>query len=353
MTGIKRLIIFAVTLCMLLFCAACAPQAESAPPPDGAVVAPEKPDDGSDTPDNPDNPVKPNGGVLVAYFSYSGNTETVAEYIARYSGGTPVEIVAKQAYTPDDVDYNDYGSRCQTERRTDARPEIADETYDGIDIDEYATVIIGYPIWNGEEPMIIRTFIEHYAQLKGKTVYTFSTSGSTTPAALNAAMRARYSEIGFAGNLHFTRGTLANAERQVREWVKETGLSESDAEEPQSENIMYVKVNGEILTAELADNSTARALLAELALRDITVEMSDYGGFEKVGTPGVSLPRNDEYIRTEAGDLIWYSGQTFVIYYDTNAYTFTRLGKLKNVTAARLKSILGDGDVSVTLSLHK
>ncbi|MDE6398762.1 MAG: hypothetical protein K2L51_05520, partial [Clostridiales bacterium] len=225
MKGLKSLTAFVIALCIMLFCAACAPQSgmPSVQPPDGAVVTPENPEtpdppsnpdgNGAETPDTPNNPSKPtepaDGGVLVAYFSYTGNTRTVAEYIARYSGGTAAEITAKQPYTAADVNYNDYNSRCQTERRADARPEIADSAFEGIDMSEYATVIIGYPIWNGEEPMIIRTFIERYGELTDKTVYTFSTSSSSSPAALNAAMKTRYGETDFAGNLHFTRSTLA------------------------------------------------------------------------------------------------------------------------------------------------
>lgn len=174
---------------------------------------------------------------------------------------------------------------------------------------------------------------------------------SSSPSALNGAMKTRYGETNIADNLHFTSSTLSDAERRVREWLQDNGLLKAD--DTQTENIMYIKVNGTTLTAELADNSTARALAAELEKRDITIAMSDYGNFEKVGTLGVSLSRNDEYIRTEAGDLIWYQGRSFVIYYDTNAYTFTRVGKLKDVTGAQLRSILGDGDVTVTLSRNK
>ncbi len=123
--------------------------------------------------------------------------------------------------------------------------------------------------------------------------------------------------------------------------------------EKSEENIMYIKIGDNTLTAELADNSSADALKEMLSEGSITIEMSDYANFEKVGDLGKSLPRNDEQITTEAGDLILYQGNSFVIYYDTNSWNFTRLGKIKDISADELKNILGDGDVTVTLFLEK
>lgn len=131
-------------------------------------------------------------------------------------------------------------------------------------------------------------------------------------------------------------------------------VSDEAAEnEKTEENIMYIKIGDNILTAELADNSSADALNEMLSEGSVTIEMSDYANFEKVGELGKSLPRNDEQITTEAGDLILYQGKSFVIYYDTNSWSLTRLGKIKDVSADELRDILGDGDVTVTLSLEE
>lgn len=118
------------------------------------------------------------------------------------------------------------------------------------------------------------------------------------------------------------------------------------------DNVLYIHINERVLTANLVDNSSTRALVELLSDDNITINMSDYANFEKVGSLGTSLPRNDEPIRTEAGDLILYQGNQFVIYYDTNSWTFTRLGKIQNITQSELMSILGEGDVSITLSLE-
>ena len=107
------------------------------------------------------------------------------------------------------------------------------------------------------------------------------------------------------------------------------------------------------LTATLADNSSARAFYELLEKGPVTIKMSDYGNFEKVGPLGTSLPRNDTQITTSAGDIILYQGNQITIYYDTNSWSFTRLGKVDGVTQTELKKILGKGDVSAVFEILK
>ena len=112
-----------------------------------------------------------------------------------------------------------------------------------------------------------------------------------------------------------------------------------------------LKVDDTVFTATLADNSSAKALLELLAEGDITIQMEDYANMEKVGSLGKSLPRNDRPTITAPGDLILYQGHNLVIYYDKNSWNFTRLGKIEGVSGKDLLAILGQGDVTVTLSV--
>lgn len=120
-----------------------------------------------------------------------------------------------------------------------------------------------------------------------------------------------------------------------------------------TEQILYIKIENFVLEAQLVDNSSAKGLFELLEQGDITIQMNDYSNFEKVGEFGTSLPTNDEQITTEAGDLILYQGNKFVIYYDTNSWNFTRLGKIQNISQDDLKAILGDGGVTAVLTIHK
>jgi len=116
-------------------------------------------------------------------------------------------------------------------------------------------------------------------------------------------------------------------------------------------NLMNIQVGDRVLTATLVESSSVDALKQVLSKGPITINMHDYGSMEKVGSLGMDLPRNDEQITTEAGDIILYQGSAFVIYYAPNSWNFTRLGKINNVGAEELKEILGDGNVTITLSL--
>ena len=107
------------------------------------------------------------------------------------------------------------------------------------------------------------------------------------------------------------------------------------------------------LSATLADNSSAAAFYELLKKGAVAIKMRDYGNFEKVGSLGTSLPRNDTQITTTAGDIILYQGNQITIYYNTNSWNFTRLGKVDGVTQAELKKILGKGDVTAVFEILK
>ncbi len=107
------------------------------------------------------------------------------------------------------------------------------------------------------------------------------------------------------------------------------------------------------LTATLAANSSATAFYELLKKRAVTVDMHDYDSFEKVGSLGTSLPRNDTQITTSAGDIILYQGNQITIYYDVNSWNFTRLGKIDGTTQTELKKILGKGNVTAVFSVQR
>lgn len=114
--------------------------------------------------------------ILVAYFSRTGNTEKLAHYAAEYYNADIFEIEAKIPYTDDDINYNNSDSRTSKEQNDSAaRPEIADMIED---MDKYDTIILAYPIWWGQAPRIIDTFIESY-YFSGKKIIPFCTSASS------------------------------------------------------------------------------------------------------------------------------------------------------------------------------
>ena len=119
-----------------------------------------------------------------------------------------------------------------------------------------------------------------------------------------------------------------------------------------SQRKVVLKVSGNSMTATLTDNEATRELTNLLEQGDITIRMSDYGGFEKVGSLPQSLPTSNTQITTAPGDIMLYQGNQMVIFYDSNSWSYTRLGKIDGATVSNLRQFLGNGDVTLTLSLN-
>lgn len=118
---------------------------------------------------------------------------------------------------------------------------------------------------------------------------------------------------------------------------------------------MYLQIGDTVWTAVLEDNPSAAALKELLGSGPLTVEMSDYGGFEKVGGIGVDLPQSNRQITTKPGDIILYQGSSVTIYYGENTWNFTLLGHIDGVSDDELRDVLkaGGENVSVTFSLEE
>ena len=114
---------------------------------------------------------------------------------------------------------------------------------------------------------------------------------------------------------------------------------------------LKIHVNDTAFTATLEENSSAKVFAEFLAQGDLTLDMHDYGSFEKVADLPRSFPRNDKQMDTDAGDIILYQGNSITIYYDKNSWNFTRLARIDNVNKKRLQQILGKGNVKAIFSV--
>lgn len=121
-------------------------------------------------------------------------------------------------------------------------------------------------------------------------------------------------------------------------------------EEENAEMKMNVQIGGSVFTAVLERNSAVDALVEMMENAPVTIRMSDYAGFEKVGPLGASLPASDRQTTTQAGDIVLYQGNQIVIFYGSNSWSYTRLGKIGDLTG--WEEALGSGDVAVTFSLE-
>ena len=112
---------------------------------------------------------------------------------------------------------------------------------------------------------------------------------------------------------------------------------------------MNLQIGNNSFTATLESNAAVDALVDMMRKGPVVIQMSDYSGFEKVGSLGTSLPANDEQTTTQAGDIVLYNGDQMVIFYGSNSWRYTRLGKIDDLSG--WEDALGSGDITVTLSV--
>lgn len=132
----------------------------------------------------------------------------------------------------------------------------------------------------------------------------------------------------------------------------ETPLQESTNNANPKENTamkMNLQIGDSTFTATLEENAAVESLLDLMEIAPLIIQMSDYSGFEKVGSLGASLPTSNRQTTTQTGDIVLYNGNQIVIFYGTNSWSYTRLGKVDDLTG--WEEALGNGDVTVTFSI--
>ena len=124
----------------------------------------------------------------------------------------------------------------------------------------------------------------------------------------------------------------------------------STTKEDETANMkLTLKIDGIEVDVIWADNDSVKAL-KNLAKNGLTINMSKYGGFEQVGSIGSTLPSSDTRITTNPGDIVLYSSNQIVLFYDSNTWSYTKLGHI-NLSKSELTDLLGDEDVVITLNL--
>lgn len=115
---------------------------------------------------------------------------------------------------------------------------------------------------------------------------------------------------------------------------------------------LLLTIDGQEVSVEWECNESVTALMELAEEGPVTIQMSMYGGFEQVGPIGTNLPRNDVQTTTKAGDIVLYSGNQIVVFYGSNSWAYTRLGKIDGLNSSELTSLLGNGAVELILSVE-
>ena len=170
----------------------------------GAAVEPEEPAEGT-------------GGTLVAYFSWSGNTEQMAQMIQKETGADLFEIEPATPYTDD---YDTLLDVAQQEQADNARPEVASQVENW---DSYDVVFVGYPDWWSDAPMLVYSFLESY-DWEGKTLIPFCTSGGSGFGRSLEKLPDSAPGAEILEGLHISGSSVGSAGAEVADWISSLGI---------------------------------------------------------------------------------------------------------------------------------
>lgn len=225
-------------------------------------------------------------GTLVAYFSATGNTEQIAGMIAAETAADLYEIMPETPYATADLDYGNSSSRANMEQNdVAARPTISGLVEN---MESYATVFLGYPIWHGQAPRIISTFLESY-DFSGKTIIPFCTSHSSGKGSSDTTLHSLATSADWLSGERFDSGTSRDT---VKEWIDNMNITTTDktvgAFDFESKSVLLnsgyeMPIMG-LGTYSLSDNECATSIGAFLKAGGRLIDTAHiYGNEESVG----------------------------------------------------------------------
>ena len=290
--------------------------------------------------------------TLIVYYSYTNNTEQIVNDLKTMINADVIEVEPANK----NLDYAANNYAIGTEQLNKIKNNPNDESsYPAIDpvivdMSKYNTVIIATPLWWSQMASNMQTLLFKYGdEMAGKNIGLIVSSHSSGISGVEAdAKRLVPNGKFYAKSLWINASKHSQRKALLEQWLKDVNYNDNVNVDY---NTMNLKVNNSTMKVKLSDNAATKALVERLKEGTITYNAYDYGGFEKVGALGFSLPSNDTYITTEPGDIMLYTSNQLCIFFDSNSWEYTPIGKIEGMTKQQLKDAFGTGEVSITLSL--
>ena len=294
------------------------------------------------------------GKTLVVYYSYTGNCRAIVNTLTSQIQADVLEIQPAEKGLR--YEANNYALGTQLLNAIKANPDDAG-SYPAIDpvatsFGDYQNIIIVTPLWWSQMAAIMQTFLFQSAgQMAGKHVGLIVSSHSSGISGVVSDARRLLPEVTWMGDaLWINASNHSRRASLIEEWLK----TQSFAKEQTTMDKMYITIGGQTQGVTLVDNAATRALVEKLRQAPVTVTLNSSGGFEIWGALGFSLPTSNQQTTAEAGDVILYNGSNICLFYSSNSWSYTRLGKIDGLSESELRAFLkaGESNISVTLSLN-
>ncbi len=290
--------------------------------------------------------------TLVVYYSFTGNCRSIVSSLTSNIEADVLESLPAE----EGLDYaaNNYAIGSSLIAAIRENPGKA-SSYPAIkpvsrNVADYDNIVIVTPLWWSNMAAIMQGYLfREGSKMAGKNVGLIVSSYSSGISSVVDDARRLVQGARWTGDaLWINNSNRSRSTSLVKDWW-EVFCKNIDTMPTE----IKITVSGKSIPVKIEDNDATRALVAALRHSSITYEADDYGGFEKVGALGRSLPTSNSQISTQPGDVILYNGNQIVLFYGTNSWSYTRIGKMEYGTLDELKTFLkaGQGKISVTLSL--
>ena len=293
------------------------------------------------------------GKTLVVYYSYTGNCREIVNKLTSQIQADVLEIQPAEKGLK--YEANGYALGTQLLNAIKANPNSA-SSYPAIDpvttsLSGYQNIIVVTPLWWSQMAAIMQTYLFNYGgQMAGKNVGLIVSSASSSISGVVSDAKRLLPGVTWMGDaLWINNSNRSNTTSLIEGWLK----TQKFAEQQTAMDKMYITIDGKTQSVTLADNAATRTLVEKLQQAPVTVTLNSSGGFEIWGALGFSLPTSNEQTTAQAGDVILYNGSNICLFYGSNSWSYTRLGKIDGLSERELQSFLkaGESNVSVTLSL--
>ena len=294
------------------------------------------------------------GKTLVVYYSYTNNCHEIVTSLTNQIQADVMRI--EPADKTQKYEANNYAIGTALLNAIKANPNDA-ASYPAIDpvsitdLSQYQNIIIVTPLWWSQMAAIMQTYLFNYgAQMAGKHVALIVSSHSSGISGVVADAKRLVPDCTWMGDaLWINASNHSNRASLIQNWLPTLNFAEKQT----AMSKMYIIINGQTQAVTLVDNQATKTLVGKLQQAPVTVTLNSSGGFEIWGALGFSLPTSNEQINAQPGDVILYNGSNICIFYGSNSWSYTRLGKIDGLSESELRTFLkaGESNISVTLSL--
>lgn len=290
--------------------------------------------------------------TLVVYYSYTGNCREIVNSLTSQIEADVLEIQPAEKGLK--YEANNYALGTQLLNAIKANPNNA-SSYPTIDpvttsLDDYQNIIIVTPLWWSQMAAIMQSYLfQSASQMTGKIVgMIVSSHSSSISGVVNDAKRLLPNVTWMGDALWINASNHNNRASLIENWLKTLTFAEDNT----TMDKIYITIGGQTKSVTLVDNDATRELVAALQNAPITVTLND-NNFEIWGALGRSLTTKNEQMTALPGDIVLYNGSNICIFYESNSWSYTRLGHIDGLSENELRTFLkaGESNISVTLSL--